>query len=95
MDRDISEGADLVMVKPAMAYLDIVRSIATQYPNIPIAVYQVSGEYSMLVEGGQKSIFDFKRVVLEVLTSFRRAGASIIITYLTPTILQWINDKQI
>ena len=95
VERDIQEGADLIMVKPAMAYLDIVQSIASKYPNIPIAVYQVSGEYSMLVEASKKSIFELQRVVTEVLTCFRRAGASIIITYFTPQILQWIKSGQL
>lgn len=94
-ERDIAEGASMVMVKPAMAYLDIVSSIASQFPNIPIAVYQVSGEYTMLVEAANKGVFDLQRVVIETLLSFKRAGANTIITYFTPLILQWIQKHEL
>lgn len=94
-ERDIREGASMVMVKPAMTYLDIVSSISTQFPNIPIAVYQVSGEYTCLVEAANKGVFDLKRVVTETLVSFKRAGASIIISYFTPQILTWIKSSQL
>ena len=94
-ERDIREGASMVMVKPAMAYLDIVSSISSQFPNIPIAVYQVSGEYTMLVEASNKGVFDLQRVVTETLTSFKRAGASIIITYFAPQILTWLKAGQL
>ncbi|OTF83407.1 delta-aminolevulinic acid dehydratase-like protein [Euroglyphus maynei] len=93
IDRDIRQGADIIMVKPAMAYLDIVRSIADHYPNYPIAVYQVSGEYSMLKHGAQIGLFDLKQVVMETIIGFKRAGASIIITYFTADILRWIRNN--
>ena len=93
IDRDIRQGADMIMVKPAMAYLDIVRSIADHYPNYPIAVYQVSGEYSMLKYSAQIGLFDLEKVVMETIIGFKRAGASIIITYFTADILRWIRNK--
>lgn len=95
VERDIQQGASMVMVKPAMTYLDIVQSISTHYPNVPIAVYQVSGEYTMLIESAKSGAFDLKRVVIETLTSFKRSGASIIITYFTPHILEWLKNGQL
>lgn len=85
----------MVMVKPAMAYLDIVATIHREYPNIPIAVYQVSGEYTMLVEAANKGVFDLQRVLTETLVSFKRAGACIIISYFTPQILTWLKLGQL
>ena len=85
----------MVMVKPAMTYLDIVSSIASQFPNIPIAVYQVSGEYAMIIEAANKGVFDLQRAVIETLVSFKRAGASVIITYFTPQILAWLKEGQL
>lgn len=93
IDRDIRQGADMIMVKPAMAYLDIVRSIADHYPNYPIAVYQVSGEYSMLKHAAQIDLFDLRQIVMETIIGFKRAGASIIITYFTADILHWIHNN--
>lgn len=95
VDRDVEEGADMVMVKPAMAYLDIVQDISQKHPNIPVAVYQVSGEYSMLIHAANQGAFDLDRVLRETLTSFKRAGASVIITYFTPKILEWIKAGQL
>ncbi|KPM04568.1 hypothetical protein NH340_JMT03797 [Sarcoptes scabiei] len=92
-ERDIRQGADMVMVKPAMAYLDIVQSISNNHPNIPIAVYQVSGEYSMIKIASENGIFPLQKIVFETLASFKRAGASIIITYFTPEILKWIKSE--
>lgn len=78
--RDIEEGADIVMVKPGMAYLDIVRDLANEV-HIPIAVYQVSGEYAMLKAAAEKGWIDHDSVMMEQLTAFKRAGASIIVSY--------------
>src|SRR5690606_20226856 len=94
VERDVREGADMVMVKPAMAYLDLVHSIASQHPNLPVAVYQVSGEYTMLTEAANKGVFDLKQVLKETLISFKRAGASVIISYFTPQVLAWIKSDQ-
>lgn len=88
VQRDIEQGADFVMVKPAGPYLDIVRDICETHPKYQVAVYQVSGEYSMLRAAGDAGVLDLKRAVNEVMTSYRRAGATIIISYFTPEILK-------
>jgi porphobilinogen synthase len=80
VDLDLAEGADFVMVKPAGAYLDIVRLVA-EHVDVPVAAYQVSGEYSMVEAAAAKGWLDRDQVVLESLNSIRRAGASIIISY--------------
>ena len=77
---DIDEGADMVMVKPALPYLDIIR-ITRDLVNVPVAAYNVSGEYSMLMAAAQNGWIDQNRAIDETLTSIRRAGADIIITY--------------
>ena len=78
--RDVEEGADIVMVKPGMAYLDIIRDLANEI-QVPIAVYQVSGEYAMLKAAAEKGWLDHDTVMLEQLMAFKRAGASIIVSY--------------
>ncbi|RWS27425.1 delta-aminolevulinic acid dehydratase-like protein [Leptotrombidium deliense] len=90
--RDIEEGADVVMVKPGLPYLDLVQKISSTYPEAPVAVYHVSGEYAMLCHGATAGAFVLKTAVMEVVTSFKRAGASIVITYFTPLILKWLKD---
>lgn len=77
---DIAEGADMVMVKPAVAYLDIISHIK-DFTNLPVAAYNVSGEYAMIKAAAQKGWIDEKQVVLETLTSMKRAGADLILTY--------------
>ena len=77
---DLQEGADIVMVKPALAFLDIVRRVKDRF-GVPVAAYNVSGEYAMLKAAGQNGWIDEERAMLEVLTSIRRAGADIILTY--------------
>lgn len=77
---DIEEGADIVMIKPALAYLDIIRRAKEKF-NIPIAAYNVSGEYSMIKAGARMGWIDENKIIIEVLTSIKRAGADIIITY--------------
>jgi porphobilinogen synthase len=77
---DLDEGADIVMVKPALAYLDVIRRAKETY-RAPLAAYNVSGEYSMLVAAAANGWIDRDRTVLEVLTSIKRAGADIILTY--------------
>ncbi|XP_033108188.1 delta-aminolevulinic acid dehydratase-like [Anneissia japonica] len=93
VDRDVAEGADFLMVKPGMPYLDIVRQTKDKYPNIPLAVYQVSGEYAMLYHGSQAGAFQLKTVVMESLTAMRRAGADLIISYYTPQLLGWLQPE--
>lgn len=90
--RDVEEGADMLMVKPALLYLDIVHQTKQEFPNYPLFVYQVSGEYAMLHHASQAGTFDLKTVVMENLTSMRRAGADVIITYYTPQILEWLRE---
>ncbi|MDQ1712608.1 MAG: porphobilinogen synthase, partial [Frankiaceae bacterium] len=77
---DLAEGADLVMVKPAMAYLDVVRRVADTV-NVPVAAYQVSGEYAMVEAAAANGWLDRERTILETLTGIRRAGADIVLTY--------------
>ncbi|MCQ2195392.1 MAG: porphobilinogen synthase [Paludibacteraceae bacterium] len=78
---DIEEGADWIMVKPAMAYLDIIYRAAQEYPEYPLVAYQVSGEYSMLLNAALHGLFDERRIFHESLTAIRRAGAQYIISY--------------
>jgi porphobilinogen synthase len=77
---DVAEGADMVMVKPAIGYLDVVRAIADRV-DVPVAAYNVSGEYSMVEAAAANGWIDRERAIVEMLTSIRRAGASIVLTY--------------
>lgn len=90
---DISEGADIVMVKPALAYLDIVRAARDRY-DLPIAAYNVSGEYSMVKAAAHNGWIDEKRIVMENLTAIKRAGADIIITYHALDAALWLEDDE-
>ena len=80
---DAAEGADMVMVKPALAYLDVIRAVSDEV-NLPIAAYAVSGEYAMIEAAAERGWIDKERIVMETLTGIRRAGADIIITYHAP-----------
>ena len=91
IELDIAEGADIVMVKPALAYMDII-SQARQMTKLPIAAYNVSGEYSMVKAAAANGWIDEKRVVLECLTGITRAGADIIITYHAKDVASWLKD---
>ncbi len=88
MALDIEEGADIVMVKPGMAYLDIVRRAKERF-DVPLAVYSVSGEYAMVKAAAERGWIDEKRVVNEMLISMKRAGADIILTYHAADVLRW------
>jgi len=90
---DIEEGADMVMVKPALAYLDVLRSAREKY-DLPIAAYNVSGEYSMVKAAAQLGWIDEKRIVLENLTAIKRAGADIIITYHALDAVKWLEEEE-
>jgi len=92
-ERDVQDGADMLMVKPGLSYLDMVREIKDKHPNHPMFVYQVSGEYAMLVHGSNSGAFNKKAIILEVMNSFRRAGADVIISYFTPILLEWLQEK--
>ena len=89
IELDINEGADIVMVKPALPYLDIISRINEKF-NIPIFAYQVSGEYSMIKAVSKNNWLDEKKIVLETLTSIKRAGANAIITYFAKDALKWM-----
>ena len=80
IELDLEEGADMIMVKPAMPYLDVIRQARDRF-EVPLGAYQVSGEFSMLVAAIQKGWLDRDRAILESLTSIRRAGADFILTY--------------
>ena len=86
---DIEEGADIVMVKPALSYLDIIRRAKDEF-NIPIAAYNVSGEFSMVKAAAKNGWIDEKRIVNEILTSIKRAGADIILTYHARDMAEWL-----
>ena len=88
VELDLAEGADMVMVKPAMAYLDVIRMVHEHFPGVPLAAYNVSGEYSMVKAAAERGWIDESRVVRETLTAIRRAGAGIIITYWAKDIAQ-------
>jgi porphobilinogen synthase len=86
---DLAEGADMVMVKPALAYLDVVRRVKDEF-GVPLAVYNVSGEYAMVKAAAANGWIDERRVVLETLTGFKRAGADMILTYHAPDVARWL-----
>ena len=89
VDLDIAEGADIVMVKPALAYLDVIRQVR-EHCDLPIAAYNVSGEFAMIKAAAQQGWIDERRIVMEVLTGIRRAGADMIITYFAPDVAGWL-----
>ncbi|MBA2793819.1 MAG: porphobilinogen synthase, partial [Thermoleophilaceae bacterium] len=86
---DVEEGADVVMVKPALAYLDVIRRVK-EATRVPVAAYNVSGEYAMIEAAGAAGYLDRRSAVLEALTSIRRAGADIVITYHAKDAAQWL-----
>ncbi|AKC41622.1 delta-aminolevulinic acid dehydratase [Mycobacteroides chelonae] len=88
-ELDVEEGADILMVKPAMAYLDVLRQVADASP-VPVAAYQVSGEYSMICAAAQNNWIDLQAMALETLTSIRRAGADIVLTYWAADAAGWL-----
>jgi porphobilinogen synthase len=90
VELDLAEGADLIMVKPALAYLDIIRTVRDRFPGVPLAAYNVSGEYSMVKAAAARGWIDEQAVVLETLTAIHRAGASIILTYWAKDVVRWL-----
>lgn len=90
-ETDIEEGADIVMVKPALAYLDVIKDVSDRF-NVPIAAYNVSGEYSMVKAAAKNGWIDEKGVVLENLTAMKRAGAKILITYHALDVAEWLKE---
>ena len=91
VELDLAEGADLIMVKPALAYLDIVRQVRDTFPGIPLATYNVSGEYSMVKAAAERGWIDEKTIVCESLTAMHRAGADILITYWAKEVAHWLS----
>ncbi len=88
---DVAEGADLLMVKPALAYLDVIRMTRERFPDLPLVAYNVSGEYAMVKAAALQGWLDERRVTLEVLTGIRRAGADLIITYHARDAAGWLD----
>jgi porphobilinogen synthase len=87
---DVAEGADILMVKPALAYLDVIHATREAFPELPLAAYNVSGEYAMVKAAAQQGWIDERRVVLELLTGMRRAGADLILTYHAKDAAAWL-----
>jgi porphobilinogen synthase len=91
VELDLAEGADMVMVKPALCYLDIIRRVHERWPGVPLAAYNVSGEFSMVKAAAQRGWIDEKAVVLESLGAIKRAGAQIILTYWAKDVARWLD----
>lgn len=91
-ESDVNEGADFLIVKPGMPYLDIVRDVRNNF-NLPVVVYNVSGEYSMVKAAAQNGWIDEKRIVMEMLTGMKRAGADLIITYHAKDAAKWLKEQ--
>lgn len=88
---DVAQGADILMVKPGLAYMDVIRAVK-EVTDVPMAVYNVSGEYAMVKAAAEKGWIDERRVVLETMLSFKRAGADLILTYHALDVARWLND---
>jgi porphobilinogen synthase len=87
---DVDEGADALMVKPALGYLDVVRSVRERFPELPLAAYNVSGEYAMVKAAAANGWLDERAAVLETLTGIRRAGADLVVTYHAKDAAAWL-----
>ncbi|MFB0559596.1 MAG: porphobilinogen synthase [Dehalococcoidales bacterium] len=92
IEQDIAEGADIVMVKPALAYLDVIRKVRDTFHH-PLAAYNVSGEFAMVKAAAQRGWIDEPRVVLEILTAIKRAGTDVIITYHAKEVARWLSGR--
>jgi porphobilinogen synthase len=92
VEIDLAEGADIVMVKPALAYLDVIRAVADRFPGVPLAAYNVSGEYAMIRAAAARGWLDQKATALESLLAIRRSGTSIILTYWATQAAEWLNE---
>ncbi|GMX66478.1 porphobilinogen synthase [Paenibacillus elgii] len=90
-ESDVAEGADMLMVKPALAYMDVVRALREKF-NLPLVVYNVSGEYSLVKAAAMQGWVDEKSIVMETMTGFKRAGADMIITYFAKDIARWLRN---
>jgi porphobilinogen synthase len=92
VELDLAEGADLIMVKPALAYLDIIAAVRQRFAGVPLAAYNVSGEYSMVKAAAARGWLDERQTVLESLTAIHRAGAEIILTYWAQDVAKWLKN---
>jgi porphobilinogen synthase len=92
VDLDVEEGADIIMIKPALAYLDIIRQVYDRI-NLPVAAYNVSGEFAMVKAAAQLGWIDEQRVAMEMLTAIKRAGATLILTYFAKDAAKWLSEK--
>ncbi|MBV9356008.1 MAG: porphobilinogen synthase, partial [Chloroflexi bacterium] len=92
VELDLAEGADLVMVKPALPYLDVVRQVKDRFPEVPLAAYNVSGEYAMLQAAIANGWLDERRAIMEAVTGIARAGADLIITYHARVLARWLAE---
>jgi porphobilinogen synthase len=92
IQRDVVEGADIIMVKPALPYLDIIADAAQLAPDHPLACYQVSGEFAMVCAGASAGVYDLRTMAFESVNSMIRAGATLILTYFTPDFLDWLDE---
>jgi porphobilinogen synthase len=90
---DIAEGADMLMVKPAHTYLDVICRVKQAYPSLPLAAYHTSGEFAMIKAAAEKGWIDERSTALEVLTAIRRAGADFIITYFAKDVAEWLSEE--
>lgn len=88
---DLEEGADMLMVKPALSYLDVIRRVKDAHPDVPLAAYNVSGEFAMVKAAAEKGWIDEQRMTLEILTSIKRAGADMILTYHAKDACRWLS----
>lgn len=93
VEADITEGADIIMIKPALAYLDVIRQVRNTF-NCPLAAYNVSGEYAMVKAAVKENWLDERQVVMEIMTAIKRAGADIILTYHAKEVARWLGEKQ-
>jgi porphobilinogen synthase len=93
MDEDVAEGADILLVKPALPALDLIAAARSRF-NLPIAGYQVSGEYAMLLAAADRGWLDGRRAMTEAVTAIVRAGAGIVITYAAADLATWLRDEQ-
>jgi porphobilinogen synthase len=90
---DIEEGADIIMVKPALSYLDVIYRAKQEF-GVPVATYNVSGEFAMVKAAAQRGWVDERRVVMAMLTSMKRAGADIILTYCAKDVTRWLEEAR-
>jgi porphobilinogen synthase len=90
IELDLAEGADIIMVKPALAYLDIIRMAADRFPGVPLSAYNVSGEFSMVKAAAARGWIDEQAVAMESLTAIKRAGAGIVLTYWAKDVARWL-----